>query len=144
MIIFVAGYPCSGKSTFINENFKDAKVIDVYDFQKDKKCLSYYDVIKSYEQAADELLNACHNNKTVVFEHTLLKSIRRKEYVYFLRRNGVKDDIKLYFLIPDEEKHKNFLIKRNIKNPEDVIKSHKETVELPNETEGFSEIIIIE
>ena len=130
MITFVAGYPCSGKTTFIKENFKNKVVIDVYDFQKDKKFLSVYDVLKSYEDAANALLTACQNNKDVIFEHTLLKSIRRKEYIYFL--------------IPNEEKHKRFLSERGILNQESFINTHKDVVEIPTIEEGFCDVIIIE
>lgn len=143
MITFVAGYPCSGKTTFIKENFKNKVVIDVYDFQKDKKFLSVYDVLKSYEDAANALLTACQNNKDVIFEHTLLKSIRRKEYIYFLRKNGINDDIRIYFLIPNEEKHKRFLSERGILNQESFINTHQNVVEMPTIEEGFCDVIII-
>jgi predicted kinase len=138
----VAGYPCSGKTTFIKENFPNTKIIDLYDFQKDKKFLSLYDIYESYKKAGDALLEACQSNEDVVFEHTLLKSIRRKEYIYFLRQNKIDSEIKIYFFIPDEEKHKILISKRGIKNPNELINSHKNITELPTSEEGFSEIII--
>ena len=46
-IIIVAGPTCSGKSTFIKNNFPKHTKIDVFDFQQKLDCFSVDNIMKS-------------------------------------------------------------------------------------------------
>lgn len=143
MITFVVGIPCCGKSSFIAENFPNAKTIDVRDYQK-KKILSVQDIVIGYEMAKEDLLKAAMEGD-VVMEHTLLKKSRRKEQIDFLRNGGYTGEIHLIFINPPVKVIKKRMLMRNV--CEDIcsfLKMHCEILEMPTEEEGFTSIRIIE
>ena len=88
-INFVIGPPCSGKSYFIENTFsKNSIIIDIWDYQKDLPYFNVENIIESYELAKKNLIEAIKNNpdKQIIFEHTLLKAIRRKLYLDAIRK----------------------------------------------------------
>ena len=136
MITIVMGPPCAGKSTFIKKNFPDAKVIDLFDYQKD--CFTEADVWHSYEVCAAKLQKAIKENKEVVLEHTLLKAIRRKYYVDKIRE-VTDENINIVCLIPSAK-----VLKERCKKRKTSYNSmNLEILEKPKKKEGFSEITII-
>ena len=141
-IIFVSGPPCSGKSTFIEENFKNRKIIDLYDFQKDLLHITYETIWKSYVDCMEAIKTAIQNNEEIVVEHTLLKEIRRKYYIDEIRKI-TNEEIIIYFIIPTKEEYKNRVQQRKIRYSDETIEMYLETSEIPNESEGFFKVIIV-
>lgn len=138
-VIIVMGPPCSGKSTFIQENFPDKTVIDLKDFQRDIGC-SYEEIMQSYIKCKDSLMVAIQEGKPVVLEHTLLKRKRRPMYVEAIKE--VTDaPIYVYVMQPSPEKVTEYYQKENIS--EDFYYGHQKLLEIPEKEEGFEEIYII-
>ena len=136
MITIVMGPPCAGKSTFIKKNFPDAKVIDLFDYQKD--CFTKEDVWHSYEVCAEELQKAIKENEDVVLEHTLLRAIRRKYYIDKIRE-VTDEDINIVCIIPSQKVLKERCEKRKTSYNGSCL----DILEKPKKKEGFSEITII-
>lgn len=138
-VIFVAGYPCSGKSHFIKEHFSDYHVIDVFDFQRG--CGSYQDFLVADEKVREALLKAVKDNQNVVVENTFYKAFRRK--LYFDVVKSKKDlPVKLYVLDPSAETHKKRSEERGM-NFELDLKPQYGDFEYPSYDEGFDEIYIV-
>lgn len=133
------GIPGSGKSEYIKRNYSDAKIIDLYDFQKDN-CCTINEIFKSYEDCLDALKNACMQDKDIVLEHTMLKAIRRKPYIDAVKEAGLQLDIIL--ILPDlkiiEERKK----KRGIFVSTEMIEEELDLLEKPTAEEGFDYIEI--
>lgn len=142
-ITFVMGIPCSGKSTYIKNNFSDRKVIDLYDYQKDEKFATIETIKKSYEKCKNALIDAIKNNEDVVMEHTLLRAIRRKDYIDAVK-SITECPIEIVVINPDIKILKQRAEKRDIYNDDEYIKEMKNTLEIPTKEEGFSNIKIIE
>ena len=135
MIYFVIGPPSAGKSYFIKHAFQDAVVVDLYDFQWDG--MSIQDVADSYKAAEDALVSAVQNNKdkTIVFEHTLLKAERRKPYIEAVRKVSDEPIICLLFN-PDEGTYQWLCRKRGIS----VNMMAFDILEKPDVEEGFQAV----
>lgn len=139
-IIFVMGFAGSGKSTYIKEQFKDMKVLDLYDYQEN--CWTYDTVWDSYMRIKDDLIEAIKNNEDVVMEHTLLKAIRRKIYIDAVRE--VTDcPISIVFVNPTREVLKERRKKRGLNFGDKNIDMEMEVLEAPSLEEGFDKIDIV-
>lgn len=138
-VIFVAGYPCSGKSHFIKEHFSNYHVIDVFDFQKG--CSSYPELLEADEQVQSALLKAVRNKQNVIVENTFYKALRRKLYLDVVKSE--KDlPVKLYVLDPSVETHKKRSEERGMDFELDL-KPQYGGFEYPSYDEGFDEIYIV-
>lgn len=136
-IKIVMGPPCAGKSTFIKENFPDYKVIDLFDFQKN--IMNYDEIMQSYLDCRDALIEALKNNENVVLEHTLLKKKRRKMYVDAIR--SITDaDIEIYVACPKLEDYIERSKKRKTYISDENLKYYLDFMDFPDEDEGFSKI----
>lgn len=149
-ITFVMGIACSGKSTYISENFKDRKIIDLYDFQENK--FTYQEIYNSYIETENALIKAIKNGEDVVLEHTLLKGIRRKMYIDAVRE--ITDEpIEIILINPEiktmvNRRAERFGLSLDIEPNcfEDLelqIKEELSVLEIPTEDEGFSNVTII-
>lgn len=143
MVTFVAGLPCSGKSTYIKNNFKNKKVIDIFEYQK-IPFLTVTDIINGYNKAKLDLLNSALE-EDVIMEHTLLKKCRRLEQIENLRNGGYTGEIHLIYFIPEEQTLKERALLRGFKENEvkDFIEANVNVLEIPDETEGFTSLTII-
>lgn len=140
-ITFVMGLPASGKSTYIKNNFKDTKVIDLYDFQKNS--FTFEDIWKSYMDCKDALIEAIKNGEDVVMEHTLLKGIRRKIYIDAIREI-TNDPIDIIVINPPLEKLRDREKERKIYFNDECILNNLKVLEIPTIEEGFNSVTIIE
>lgn len=141
-IIFVMGLSCSGKSTYIKNNFKDIKVLDLYDYQKNCLSYSYDEIWDSYMRIKDDLVEAIKNNEDVVLEHTLLKAIRRKIYIDAVKE--VTDcPIEIFLIKPSKEVFKERKKSRNCFFNEKNYKDDLSILEVPTIEEGFSKVNVI-
>ena len=142
-ITIVMGPACAGKSHFIQTNYPNATVIDLYDFQKRGfSCVE--DVWKSYEACADALKKAIkekENNK-IILEHTLLKRIRREWYISQIRE-VTDEDIDIICIAPST----TTLCERAKKRKIDIDTSDAEEtlsiLELPTVDEGYANVTIL-
>ena len=142
-VYFVIGPSCAGKSTYIQKNLPDAIKIDLYDFQKDSN-VTIENIVKSYEDCKNALIEAVKTGKDVVLEHTMLMSKRRPPYIEAVRQNC---DCKLICIVlkPSARKLQNRQKKRYEYRPDIThAKEMLNILEIPSKDEGFDEIIIIE
>lgn len=138
----VMGPPCSGKSTFIKNTFPDFKVVDLFDFQKDKKFISVESVMESYIETKNALIEALKENKNVVLEHTLLRAIRREMYVNAIKE--VTDEpINIYVLIPEKATFIEFSKQRKCPTDDRYFMDLFGTLEIPTQEEGFANVYVI-
>ena len=138
-IVFVAGPPCAGKSTFIKKNFPDRKVIDIFTYQS--KRMSIQSLIKASEDCLKDILDSIKNNENIVIEHTLLKAIRREPYIKAIKEI-TNENIEMYFCLPEIEEHKNRFKKRGIEVFGTEVEDYHEIIEIPTIEEGFSIVAI--
>ena len=144
-VTFVCGIPCSGKTTFIEKFYNGVKKLDIRDYQQRQKFCNVASLLVAQEDAMNDLSKIALQ-EDVVMEHTLLLRKRRLEQIKHLRENGYTGEINLYFIFPDKEKFVANFIKRNdssVEIAESFLKRHMETLELPDETEGFDKMFII-
>lgn len=145
-IYFVIGISCSGKSKYIEDNFKDTIVVDLLDFQQNLIFLTQDSIMESYQQCMDELIKQIKENKDkdidIVLEHTMLKAIRRKVYI-----DAVKEvcdtPITAIVINPPMEVLKERSVKRGYKEDEQYIQSALDILEIPTIEEGFDSVKII-
>lgn len=143
-IKIVMGVSCGGKSYFIKNNFPDAFVLDVLDYQQKRKreMLFYYDaLLAANEDIKNDLVQAILEDKDVVMEHTLLRAIRREPYIKAIRE--VTDrDIDIYVVCPSFEQYEKNLKERKVK-PCAVIEMLK-VFEMPTKDEGYTHVYIVD
>ena len=143
-IKIVMGIPCAGKSTFIKKYFPNSTKIDLYDFQQryEEPCIA--STIKSYEDARIALVEAINNGEDVVFEHTLLKAIRREIYVRTIK-NITNEPIDIYLINPPLQRFKeNHLIRFGDEFRDDDLTLYHKLLELPTKEEGFANVYIVD
>ena len=140
MINFVIGPACSGKSTFIKNTFHDALVIDLWDYQKGYKYFTVENILESYEDAKDILIEAIkeRGHHQIVLEHTMLKKERRAEYIKAIRE--ITDEpINCFVLKPSMEAYKEFCRRRDV-TPSTL---EVQLLQDPKPEEGFASIYTI-
>ena len=145
-IVIVAGPMCAGKSTYIQKNFPNHTVIDLYAFQDGMDFPTYETVMKSYEECRDALIEAIKRGEDVVLEHTLLKQKRRPMYIDAIR--SVTDaDIEMHWLQPSIDTLAHRALERkmriNLKYCREFAEAVLESAETPTVDEGFSVVKII-
>ena len=138
-VIFVIGCPCSGKSTYIKNNFSNIPVIDLWDFQN-YKFANYDNIYQSYVDCLDALLKAVEDNDLVILEHTLLLAKRRLMYIEPLKERGI--DIDCICMYPSFDGLKARMIQRDCYGDDEEIEYLLDFIELPTKEEGFSNIMI--
>jgi len=135
-IVFVIGPACSGKSTYIKNNYHDYNVIDLYDFQKGHQ---YATILDSYEKCKEALIESIKEGKDTVMEHTLLREIRRKPYIDAIRE--ITDaPIDIIVMKPSHEEFDKRCRLRGFDGATDDF----DILEIPTINEGYNEIKIIE
>ena len=144
-ILIVMGPACSGKSYFIKNNYQNATVIDLYDFQRRGfSCVE--DIWKSYVECAEALKNAIKENEgknqLIVLEHTLLKKIRREWYMSQIREI-TNEDVEIICLSPSVETFCERAKRRGIDMDIEDAKNTLSILELPTIEEGYSKITIL-
>lgn len=141
-ITFVIGPACAGKSYFIKNNYKEAKVIDLYDFQR---CgfSSVDDIWRSYVECAEALKKTIkEGNNEIVLEHTLLKRKRREWYISQIREI-TDEDIKVICILPSPSTLCKQSKERGYTIDEQEAKEIISILEIPVKEEGYSDVTII-
>jgi predicted kinase len=138
------GPACSGKTHFIKKNYPNAKVIDLYDFQKESY-RSIEGIWQSYEKCAEALKETIKNNvnnDTIILEHTLLKRIRREWYISQIRE-VTNEDIDIVCIKPSETTLYKRIKEREIEIDIEDTKMILSILETPVIDEGYSNITIL-
>ena len=143
-VVFVIGIVGSGKSTYIKKHYPDYKKIDLYDYQTHFMCVA--EVLKSYEDCKQDLIESIKTCDKVVMEHTLLKKMRRIPYIDAVRET---DNVKLTCVLVNPSVEQIISnrtargLSKTICNKDSVIEE-LEVLEIPADGDGFDEIIIVE
>ena len=148
-IIFVIGVLASGKSSFIKKNYpsRKYKILNIKNYQTRLKDKENHGAMLSGEKHMQILMNAqrmilddairfLRQERDVVVEHTLFKSVRRKEYIDIIRKS-VDTTIEVYVMQPPMEQWKRDIEARQL-DPA-VIKQTDE-FEFPDASEGFDAV----
>ena len=139
-IIIVMGLACAGKSTYIERNFKDFKVIDLYKYQEENYSVDR--IVRSNEKCKQDFLEAIKNGEDVVLEHTLLRAERRKEYIDAIREI-TDNNIECICICPSFNVLRQRRKMRNCYHGGDrAIQDALDIFEIPKTSEGFSSVII--
>lgn len=141
MLTIVMGPTCSGKSHLIREKYTNAKIVDLYDFQR--YGMSVSEVWQSYVDCAEALKVALKENDNVVLEHTLLKRIRREWYFEQIRE-VYSGDIHIVCMYPTAEQLSANAKKRGLHMSLEQANDMLQTLEFPSEDEGYASINIVE
>lgn len=142
-VYFVMGIPGSGKSTYIKNRFKDAKVIDLMKFQTGIPVFTPDVIMKSYEECLSALKIACADTSSdIVLEHTMLRKCRRVPYINAVTEiAGIKPD--MIVILPEKEIIKYRQEQRNIFTSMEDIQMALDMLEMPTMNEGYNSISII-
>lgn len=139
-INFVIGPPCAGKSHFIKNVFKDAVVVDLWEFQKDIPVFTRENLAESYTNTLNALTEAIEDNpdSEIVLEHTLLKAIRRQPYIEAVREL-TDEPINCFVLRPYKDIYKKLCkMRKTLYDPIGI-----DMLENPTAKEGFENIYFI-
>ena len=151
-VIFVIGATATGKSYFIEKNYRgqDVDILNVYDYQQrayDEA--GFGDAIPFGAQfrclyAANDMLlkdiiEKISQGRNVVVEQTFYKAKRRIAYIDEIRK--VADvDIEVYVMCPSDSRWQANLQKRNLNGSFQTYKSITDEMEFPNVAEGIDRI----
>jgi len=141
VVVFVLGIAGSGKSTFIEENYKNWNVVNVKDEQDKYVFLDYDNIMQSYIDTRDKLIKVIKNGENVVLEHTLLRAERREMYISAVKALGVP--IEVFYLNKSLETLLANNEKRNTLD-KNYTESSLKYQEIPTLSEGFSKITILD
>jgi predicted kinase len=151
-VIILSGIPMSGKTTWIKENYPDTKtisrdeiVMEVYGSRNYNDAFRNVDQKKVDKVLRDRLTQANLANETVIVDMTNLTAKTRAKNLSYFSDNFYKVSVALPILDSSEYKRRNELrmINENKFIPYNVINSMINTYQLPTDSEGFDEIIIL-
>lgn len=116
MVIFLVGPVASGKTFLRKELFPDAKVVDIYEYQKnisDNSSFSIANLAEAEDKAISDFktyLKKMKKDEDVIFESSLSNSDRRRKYAEIAREYAPEGtEIACIFVNP-EDKDVNELI----------------------------------
>ena len=151
-VIILSGIPMSGKTTWIKENYPDTKtisrdeiVMEVYGSRNYNDAFRNVDQKKVDKVLRDRLTQANLANENVIVDMTNLTAKTRAKNLSYFSDNFYKVSVALPILGSSEYKRRNELrmINENKFIPYNVINSMINTYQLPTDSEGFDEIIIL-
>ena len=151
-VIILSGIPMSGKTTWIKENYPDTKtisrdeiVMEVYGSRNYNDAFRNVDQKKVDKVLRDRLTQANLANENVIVDMTNLTAKTRAKNLSYFSDNFYKVLVALPILDSSEYKRRNELrmINENKFIPYNVINSMINTYQLPTDSEGFDEIIIL-
>lgn len=151
-VIILSGIPMSGKTTWIKENYPNTKtisrdeiVMEVYGSRNYNDAFRNVDQKKVDKVLRDSLVQANLANENVIVDMTNLTAKTRAKNLAYFSDNFYKVSVALPVLDSSEYKRRNELrmLNENKFIPYNVINSMISTYQLPNNSEGFDEIIIL-
>lgn len=152
-LIFVIGATATGKTFFIDQNFrdKDVKILNIYDYQqraydaagfgeKIPFAAQFRCLTEANKNLLDDMIEKLSQGQDTVVEHTLFKAKRRISYIDSVREAVANVKIKIYVLSPSDQRWKANLEKRGLEGSLQHYKDYSKEMEFPNTAEGFDAI----
>lgn len=139
-VVFVIGIPCAGKSTYIKKHYSDYKKVDLYDYQK--QAMSVVDILKSYEDCKQNLIESIKTCDKVVMEHTLLRKERRIPYIEAVRETA-EVHLTCVLVNPSVDRILENEELRGLHKSREGILDNLKLLEIPEDGDGFDEIVNI-
>lgn len=152
-VIFVIGVVATGKSHFIQQQFrgKEVTVFDIYDYQQrayDEAGfgeriplgLQFQCLMQANQKMLDDIIdNLMRNDRDVVVEQTFYKAKRRIAYIEKIRQ---KKDVRIEFYVmqPDDLQWESNLKERKLKEGLQYYKNDAKKLEFPNPAEGMDAV----
>lgn len=146
-LIIVNGVPCSGKTHYIQKNYKEYKYIDVKVIQKGLRnfysFLSYFTYFKnkiskdSYKFSIKKTIEYFKENDKIVLEVFMISERTQKRFVKRIKASLEDVNIKYIFIDITDEKLKKNIIKRN--NKKNIKKHTKKILNMKKEIVNISE-----
>lgn len=154
-ITFVIGATASGKTYFIDKNYrgKDVDILNVYDYQQRVyeeagfghsvpvgaafRCL-----LKAQDMLLEDIISRLQAGRDVVVEQTFLKAKRRIAYIEKIRE-AADVVIAVYVMQPGDSRWKANLESRKLSGRYEGVKRDAENMEFPNPAEGIDEIYVV-
>lgn len=154
-ITFVIGATASGKTYFIDRNYrgKDVDILNVYDYQQRVyeeagfghsvpvgamfRCL-----MKAQDMLLEDIISRLQAGRDVVVEQTFFKAKRRIAYIEKIRE-AAEVTIAVYVMRPGDSRWKANLESRNLSGRFEGYKQDAEEMEFPNPAEGIDEIYVV-
>lgn len=151
-LIFVIGVSATGKTYFINENYKDKDVdiLNVYDYQQraydeagygknipleaEFRCL-----YKANNDLLEDIIERLKARRNVVVEQTLFRMKRRLAYIDEIRKS-VDVYITFYVMRPSDARWEANIKERKLRGTLQSYKSLAAQIEFPNQAEGIDKI----
>lgn len=151
-LIFVIGATATGKTYFIDQNYKDKDVdiLNVYDYQQRAydeagfgesipfgaqfRCL-----MKANNMLLDDIIEKLSQGRDVVVEQTFYKAKRRIAYIDEIRK-AADVTIEMYVMSPGDALWKSNIEKRNLEGRFQSYKEAANEIEFPNISEGIDAI----
>lgn len=152
-LVFVIGATATGKSFFIEQNFrdKDVEILNVYDYQRraydaagfskkipiaaQLRCLT-----EANRKLLDDIIEKLLRGRDTVVEHTLFKAKRRVGYIDTIREAVPNARIEIYVLSPGDQRWRSNLEKRGLEEGFQNYKEYAKEMEFPNAAEGIDSI----
>ena len=151
-LVFVIGATATGKTYFIDQNYKDKDVdiLNVYDYQQRAydeagfgesipvdaqfRCL-----MKANNMLLDDIIEKLSQGRDVVVEQTFYKAKRRIAYIDEIRKSA-DVTIEVYVMRPGDSLWESNLRKRNLEGSLQSYKENANEIEFPNVAEGIDAI----
>lgn len=151
MMIMMVGLPGTGKSTFINQNFKDLNVVstdNIIEQMASEKGITYSEAFNDCIKIAtkkffEQISNNVESNVSFVVDRTNLSTNSRKKILDLIPSEYNK--IAIVVSLNDETEHFRRLNNRPGKIiPDHVVQTMKKSFEMPSKSEGFHKIYVRE
>lgn len=151
-LIFVIGATATGKTYFIEQNFKskDFDVLNVYDYQQRELnkagfgehipfAVQYRSLMQANQMLLEDIIEKLSKGRNLVVEQTFFKAKRRISFIDEIRKK-VDVTIEMYVMQPTESSWKANLKKRKLKGNLIIYKNDANGFEFPNVAEGIDTI----
>lgn len=161
-VVFVMGPQHAGKTTYVRESFDprhrdDVTYVDILAVQSELQTPSTVEEIKrSYDVAAERLAEACEAHRgtdhTVVFEHTLLRGMRRPQFIDAARAHmEAGDTLSAVWVDVDDERTLAERLGTTARLRGDraadfcagQARRIREVAEVPEDGEGFDDVTVV-
>lgn len=151
-LIFVIGATATGKTYFIDQNYrdKDVDILNVYDYQQraydeagfgewipfgaEYRCL-----MKANNMLLDDIMEKLSQGRNLVVEQTFYKAKRRIAYIDKIRESA-DVTIEVYVMSPGDALWESNIRKRELEGRLQRFKENANEIEFPNVAEGIDAI----
>lgn len=151
-LIFVIGATATGKTYFIEQNYRrtDVEILNVYDYQRRiyeeegigefvPFGMQFSCLMRVNSMLLDDILEKLTQGRDIVVEQTFYKAKRRIAYIDEVRK--IPDvTIEVYVMCPSDAFWKSNIRNRNLEDQFESYKNSAKEIEFPNIAEGMDAI----